>query len=81
MIDCLHKDKIVDGKYMKDFADIWNGSERVPFYKYWGYDIQAAIYKEIYEQNTLEKLPFELACVSKEEEPDKFWGRFTDKTF
>ena len=80
MIDCLHKDKIVDGKYMRDFADVWNGVEKVPFWRNWGYDVQAALYVEIYEQNTLEKLPFELACVSKEEEPDKFWGRFTDKT-
>ncbi len=37
----------------------------------WGYDIQGAIYQEIVRQNTGEKLPFYLACGSKEKpEPD-----------
>lgn len=43
---------------------------KLEFVRYWGYDIQGAIYQEIVRQNTGEKLPFYIAAVSKEEEPD-----------
>lgn len=36
----------------------------------WGYDIQGAIYQEIVRQNTGERLPFYLACATKQDEPD-----------
>ena len=40
---------IVDQKAMKDFSDVWSDTEyrRVPFWEYYGYDIQGAIYQEI----------------------------------
>lgn len=40
------------------------------FVRYWGYDIQGAIYQEIVRQNTGEKLPFYITGLSKETEPD-----------
>ena len=38
--------------------------------RYWGYDIQGAIYQEIVRQNTGKKLPFYIAGATKESEPD-----------
>ena len=40
------------------------------FVQYWGYDIQGAIYQEIYYQNTGERLPFYIAAASKEKYPN-----------
>ena len=40
------------------------------FVRYWGYDIQGAIYQEIVYQNTGERLPFYIAAGTKEEEPN-----------
>ena len=70
-IDSLHPDKIVDLKVMKDFAD-GNHEERgrVPWFDYWGYDLQGAVYQEIVRQNTGEKLPFYLAAATKEKITD-----------
>lgn len=70
-IDSLLPDKIVDGKVLKDCEDIWQNGEKKPFYKANGYDIQAAIYTTIYGQQFGEKLPFELAVITKETTPDK----------
>jgi len=38
--------------------------------RYWGYDFQGAVYQKVVEINTGNKLPFYLAALSKEEEPD-----------
>ena len=40
----------------------------VDFIRYWGYDIQGAIYQEIVRQNTGRKLPFYIAAATKEKE-------------
>lgn len=40
----------------------------VDFIRYWGYDIQGAVYQEIVRQNTGKKLPFYIAAATKEEE-------------
>lgn len=72
-IDSYHKGKaIVDLKVVKDFQQIWdnNVKAKVPFVEYWGYDIQGAIYQEIAYQKTGVRLPFFLAAVTKENEPD-----------
>lgn len=42
----------------------------INFIKYWGYDIQGAIYQEIVRQNTGKKLPFFIAAASKQKYPD-----------
>lgn len=80
MIDSLLPDRIVDRKCMKDFQDKWVDGEYVPWWKAYRYDIQAAIYQEIYYQNTGKRLPFELVAISKEKTPSKAWVHFTDDT-
>lgn len=40
----------------------------VDFIRYWGYDIQGAVYQEIVRQNTGKKLPFYIAAATKEDE-------------
>lgn len=72
-IDSYHKDKaIVDLKTIKDFKPVYDEDihRRVPFAEYWGYDIQGAIYQEIVRQNTGKTLPFFIAAVTKETEPN-----------
>lgn len=61
---------IDDMKVMKDMKPIWGESEDykgyVDFIRYWGYDIQGAIYQAVVEQNTGIKLPFFICCATKE---------------
>lgn len=40
------------------------------FIRYWGYDIQGAIYQEIVYQNTGKRLPFYIAAATKEKTTD-----------
>ena len=63
---------IVDLKCVKDFKPIWNEitNQKENFINYWGYDLQAALYQKVVEVNTGKKLPFFIAAVTKEEEPD-----------
>lgn len=62
---------ILDNKVMRDFSPQYvDGEGRLPWWQYWGYDIQGAIYQEIIRQNTGEKLPFVLSAATKEDEPD-----------
>ncbi|MBO5435360.1 PD-(D/E)XK nuclease-like domain-containing protein [bacterium] len=68
-MDSYHPDdKIVDLKVMRDMQPIWSADRhsRVDFIRYWGYDIQGAIYQKIVELNTGKKLPFYIACATKE---------------
>ncbi len=64
---------IVDLKVMASIRELkWAGGVReyLDFIRYWGYDIQAAVYQEIVYQNTGKRLPFFIAAISKEKEPD-----------
>lgn len=79
-IDSLHRDRTVDLKIMRDCADMWQDGELLPFWKAWGYDIQAAIYREIRSQNDGEVKPFRLAVATKEAEPDLQIFEFSDET-
>ena len=72
-IDSYFPDKaIVDLKVVRDFQPIWNDETKMKenFVDYWKYTLQAALYQEIVRQNTDKKLPFFIAAVSKETEPD-----------
>jgi len=70
-IDSLLPDKIVDLKIMKDFQEIKRPEKGfLPWFEYWGYDLQGAVYQEIVRQNTGEKLPFYLAAATKEKITD-----------
>jgi hypothetical protein len=68
-IDSYHKGKmIVDLKVVKDFKPIYDEDEGcyLDFIRYWGYDIQAAIYQAVEGNN----LPFFICAVTKEKTPD-----------
>ena len=59
--------RIVDLKVVKSLAPTWVEDEgKMPFITAWRYDIQGAIYQYL-EGN---RLPFYIAAVSKEDEPD-----------
>lgn len=63
---------IVDLKVMSSITKLeWvRDIGYLDFVRYWGYDIQGAIYQEIVRQNTGKKLPFYIAGATKEKEPD-----------
>lgn len=68
-IDSYHPGKcIVDQKVMKDLEDQWSPEEgcRVPYWMFWGYDFQAAIYQEIERQNSGIQLPVFIAAGTKQ---------------
>lgn len=72
-IDSLLPDTIVDLKVMAQIdKNKWvdDIGEYLDFIRYWGYDIQGAVYQEIVRQNTGDKLPFVIAAVTKEDEPN-----------
>lgn len=69
-IDALHEDKIVDLKVMKDKKAVWDHGERKSFMDAWRYPLQGYIYREIVRQHVGKKLPFYLAVLTKESEPD-----------
>ena len=54
---------IADLKYM---ASLRSPNLFQPMIKYWGYDLQAAVYQEIVRQNTGDKLPFMFVVATKE---------------
>lgn len=70
-IDSLTEDYIVDGKVLKDVADVWVDGAKEKFYMANRYDIQAVIYETLYKQNYFKELPYLLAVVTKEKQPDK----------
>lgn len=63
IVDLKVMASITDLKWVKDLGYL-------DFVRYWGYDIQGAVYQKIVEQNTGEKLPFFIAAATKENEPD-----------
>lgn len=72
-IDMLYENKIVDMKCMANLEPVWDPVKwrKVPFYVYYRYDIQAAIYQELVYQKTGKRLPYYLAVVTKEDIPSK----------
>jgi hypothetical protein len=73
-IDSLLPDRTVDLKIMRDFEDVWSDEEgcRVPWWKAWGYQYQAALYQYVRAQNEGGEIkPFGIAGATKEKpEPD-----------
>ena len=63
IVDLKVMASIMDLKWVKDIGYL-------DFVRYWGYDIQGAIYQEIVRQNTGKKLPFYIAGATKQAEPD-----------
>jgi hypothetical protein len=54
---------ITEAKWVKDIGYL-------DFVRYWGYDVQGAVYQEIVRQNTGDTLPFYIAAATKENEAD-----------
>ena len=63
IVDLKVMSSITELKWVKDLGYL-------DFVRYWGYDIQGAVYQEIVRQNTGDKLPFYIAGATKEKEPD-----------
>lgn len=63
---------IVDLKVMSSITELkWvRDLGYLDFVRYWGYDIQGAVYQKVVELNTGKKLPFFIAAATKENEPD-----------
>lgn len=67
-IDSTDGRRLTDLKTVEDInKGVWSPSQRrkLNFIEYWGYDIQAAVYREVYRQNTGDILPFYIAAISK----------------
>lgn len=70
-VDSLLPDKIVDLKIVKDFEPIYHAEKGLlPWFEFWNYEMQGAVYQEIVLQNTGKKLPFFLAAATKEKITD-----------
>lgn len=64
IVDLKIVESLVKPKWVRDTGYL-------DFVRYWGYDIQGAVYQEIVRQNTGKKLPFFIAGATKEKpEPD-----------
>lgn len=69
--DVLHDDKIVDLKIVRDFEPIRDDEAGwLPWYEFWKYDMQGAVYQEIVRQNVGKQLPFYLNAATKEKVTD-----------
>ena len=72
-MDSYHPGKvIVDLKVVESIRKLkWvKDIGYLDFIRYWGYDVQGAIYQEIVYQNTGKKLPFYIAAATKEPVPE-----------
>ena len=72
-MDVYNGERIVDLKCVKDFDSIYKeGSGRVSWIEYWGYDIQGAIYQKVEQISSGrdKPLPFYIVAVTKEKIPD-----------
>lgn len=63
IVDLKVMQSITEMKWVKDVGYL-------DFVRYWGYDMQGAVYQAVVEQNTGKKLPFYIAAATKESEPD-----------
>lgn len=67
-MDSYHPGKQIDDlKIVKDFLPIYDEERgKLPWWEYWNYDIQGAVYQEVVRQNTGDRLPFFLDAATKE---------------
>ncbi len=79
-IDFLYGNKIVDMKAMASVENVWSEEEhrKIPFYSFYKYDIQGAIYRELVRQATGKKLPYYLIVATKESPSKHVAYRFSD---
>ena len=68
-IDSTDGNRITDLKTVRSISEtkyIKDSGERLSFAEYWKYDLQGAIYREIYRQNTGDVVPFFICAISKD---------------
>lgn len=68
-IDSVDSRRITDLKTVKSISETFyvkDSGERVSFAEWWKYDLQGALYREIYRQNTGDTLPFYICAISKD---------------
>lgn len=68
--DVLGEKFITDLKTTESITKRYYSNGWWNFINYWNYPLQGAVYQEIVFQNTGKKLPFYIAALSKEAEPD-----------
>ena len=78
----IENGEIYDTKCMKDFKKVYSETARcyAPWMYAYGYHYQAAIYLELAKQMFGKEFTFNLLAVTKEENPDVFYGGFTQET-
>jgi len=72
-MDVFNGERIVDLKCVRDFEPLYKeGSGRVSWIEFWGYDIQGAIYQKVEQLSSGrdKPLPFYIVAVTKEKVPD-----------
>lgn len=68
-IDSCDGKRITDLKTVKSVTETFYAKDlgqRLNFCEWWGYDLQGAVYREIYRQNTGKLLPFYICAISKD---------------
>ena len=68
-IDSCDGKRITDLKTVKSVTETFyakDHGQRLNFCEWWGYDLQGAVYREIYRQNTGKLLPFYICAISKD---------------
>lgn len=69
-LDVLGDGYITDLKTTESITKRYYSNGWYNFIDYWNYPLQGAIYQELVYQNTGRRLPFFIAAISKESEPD-----------
>lgn len=68
-IDSCDGNRITDLKTVRSITETFYAKDlgqRLNFCEWWGYDLQASVYREIYRQNTGDTLPFYICAISKD---------------
>lgn len=68
-IDSVDGRRITDLKTVRSITETFYAKDlgqRLNFCEWWGYDLQAAVYREVYRQNTGDLLPVYICAVSKD---------------
>jgi len=68
-IDSTDGNRITDLKTVRSISEtkwVKDSGERLSFAEYWKYDLQGAVYQEIYRQNTGDIVPFFICAISKD---------------
>ncbi|MDE5938479.1 MAG: PD-(D/E)XK nuclease-like domain-containing protein [Lachnospiraceae bacterium] len=68
-IDSCDGKRLTDLKTIRSITETFYAkdlNQRLNFCEWWGYDLQGAVYREVYRQNTGDLLPFYICAISKD---------------